>query len=161
MKTNTTSTEPETVQSPAESPTELGATPCSPLSARQLEVMQHALGLDQHGQPPEGYRGCSDDDFPGCYRNRYVTHSDSPDGMECEAMVALGLMAKPRQPGFIGDMTNYFVTRSGYEAVKKCSPLPPKLSKAKQRWRDYLATDGVFPNFRAYLHHLAISQRTA
>jgi len=34
MQTNTPNTEPETVQSPAESPTELGATPCSSLAER-------------------------------------------------------------------------------------------------------------------------------
>lgn len=124
-------------------------------SARQLEMMQHALGLDQYGQPLDDYKGCSDDEFPRCYRNRYVTYDVSPCGRNCEEMIQAGWMAKPsRQPSFIGGMTNYFVTRAGYEAVKKFSPQPPRLSRAKQRWQDYLATDGVFPNFRAYLHYL-------
>ena len=119
-------------------------------------MMQHTLGLDAHGQPPEGYRGCSDDEFSGCYRNRYVTDSTSPDGQECEAMIEAGWMAKPsRQPSFIGGMTNYFFTQAGYDAVKKWSPPPPRLSKAKQRYRDYCNTDGVFPNFLAYLKHLS------
>jgi len=133
-----------------------GGRPDVPCSPRQLEMMQHALGLDQHGQPPQGYRGCKDDEFPGCYRNRFVTDSTSPDGIECEAMVAAGWMAKPsRQPSFIGGMTNYFVTESGYGLVKEQSPSPKKLTKAQQRWRDYRATDGVFPDFRAYLRYLA------
>lgn len=126
------------------------------VSPRQLEMMQHALGLDRYGQPPEGYRGCSDDEFPKCYRNCYVTGSSSPDGQECEAMVAAGWMAKPsRQPSFIGGMTNYFVTQAGYDAVKLLSPAPPKLTRARQRYRDFLNSDGVFPNFRAYLRHLS------
>jgi len=103
-----------------------------------LHILQHSLGLDQYGQPPEGYRGCSDDEFPGCYRNRFVTDPASPDGLKCEQLVADGLMARPtRQPGFIGDMVNYFVTQAGYESVRRESPRPPKVSKAKRRWRAY------------------------
>jgi len=103
-----------------------------------LHILQHSLGLDLYGQPPEGYRGCSDDEFPGCYRNRFVTDPASPDGLKCEQLVAGGLMAKPsRQPSFIGGMTNYFVTQAGYEAVRRDSPSPPKVSKAKRRWRAY------------------------
>ncbi len=108
------------------------------MSPDLLHILQHSLGLDQYGQPPENYRGCSDDEFPGCYRNRFVTDPASPDGLKCEQLVADGLMAKPsRQPSFIGGMTNYFVTQVGYEAMRRESPRPPKVSRAKRRWRAY------------------------
>lgn len=42
MKTNKPNTEPETVQSPADSPTELGATPCSP----SLPLVTGAITID-------------------------------------------------------------------------------------------------------------------
>jgi len=122
---------------------------------RQLEMLQHALGLDGCGQPPDGYRGCSDDDFPGCYRNRYVTDKQSPDGQECEKMVELGWMTRlVEQPGFIGGMTNYFVTNLGYDTVKQHSPAPKKLTRSQQRYQDFRNFDGVFADFRAYLRYL-------
>lgn len=75
-------------------------------------------------------------------------------------MVTAGWMAKPsRQPSFIGGMTNYFVTRAGFDAVKKWSPPSPKLSRAQKRYRDFRAVADVFPNFKSYLQYL--SSRTA
>jgi hypothetical protein len=47
MKTNTTSTEPETVQSPADSPTELGATPCSSLGVASNMIRQQEYLLNR------------------------------------------------------------------------------------------------------------------
>ena len=127
----------------------------APLTAEHLHILQHALGLDSYGQPPEDYRGCHDDEFPLCYRNRFVTDPASPDGQACEALITLGLMAKPsRQPSFIGGMTNYFVTQAGYDAVKLHSPRPPRLSRSKQRYRDYLNVADCFADFRSYLLYL-------
>jgi hypothetical protein len=124
-------------------------------TSRQLEMLQHALGLDEHGQPPHNYRGSHDDKFPGCYRNHYVTNPAGPDGRECEKMVKQGWMSKPMpQPGFIGSMITYSVTPDGYEMVRKHSKPLPKTSRSKQRYQDYLASDGVFPSFRHYLKSL-------
>ena len=117
-------------------------------------MLQHALGLDGCGQPPDGYRGCSDDDFPGCYRNRYVTDKQSPDGQECERMIELGWMGSIRLPDGFGGMISYFATLDGYNTVKQHSPAPKKLTRSQQRYRDFRNSDGVFPDFRAYLRHL-------
>ncbi len=119
-------------------PARLWGRPFCVMDSDLLHILQHSLGLDLYGQPPENYQGCHDDEFPGCYRNRFVTSPTSPDGVKCEQLVAGGLMARPtRQPGFIGDMVNYFVTQAGYEAVRRDSPRPPKVSKAKRRWQAF------------------------
>lgn len=128
----------------------------------QLEILQHALGLDQFGQPPKGRKPCDDDDFPNCYRNRFVTDPESPNGQECEALIRLGWMAKPsRQPNFIGGMTNYFVTQAGFDLVKSASPQPPKLSRSKQRYLEFLDVADLFKDFRAYLRYLERERKRA
>lgn len=124
-----------------------------------LHILQHSLGCDQHGQPPQGYRPNSDDEF-GCYRNRYVTHAESPAGDQCQQLVAQGFMKDHGAVTTFGGMHCYSVTQAGYDAMKAHSPAPPKLSRSKQRYQDYLKVADCFKNFLHYLRHLQ-SQRPA
>jgi hypothetical protein len=124
------------------------------LSLTQLHILQHSLGLDSHGQPPEHYRGGHDDDFPGCYRNNFYAapgHSDWPDLL---ALADLGYM---KQGGSrVEQGSCYFsVLEPGYAAVKDQSPPPPKLTRGKRRWQQYVnwkdAWHGSFPEFLAWM----------
>ena len=108
-----------------------------------LNVLQHSLGCDQYGRPtPLGRRPNFDDDF-GCYRNRFVTDSTSPDGRNCSALVSLGYMRDQGTQNFLSGMHCYTVTQAGYEAMKQSSPPPPKITAAKRRWAAYRAARKV------------------
>lgn len=112
--------------------------------------------------PPDGYRGNSDDDYPGCYRNSFVTSPTFPDGINCEQLVSQGLMQK-RSPVTIFGKGNccYHVTEEGYKAVKKHSPPPPKLTRSQRRYRDYLKVADCFHDFRSYLRYLTNAKSRA
>lgn len=120
------------------------------LTSNQLDILQHSLGLDSHGQPPENYRGTHDDDFPGCYRNNFYAGPGHSDWNDLQTLTEAGLMHEGPTAAASGD--RYFrVTQKGYEAVKSQSPPPPKLSRAKQRWKQFInwqdAYNGTFPQF--------------
>lgn len=56
-----------------------------------------------------------------------------------------------QQKGF-GGMSLYSVTLAGYEAVKRESPPPPKMSRAKRRWMAFRSLqDATGITFREYL----------
>jgi hypothetical protein len=117
-----------------------------------LHILQHTLGLDQYGQPPEQRKPCSDDDFPNCYRNHYVTQADSPDGQKCESLVAQGLMERRSPSAVFGSMTCYYVTLAGYVLVKLESPPPPKQTRAQRRWQSFRSWhDATGLTFKQYL----------
>lgn len=118
-----------------------------------LHILQHSLGLDQHGRPPKGYRGNSDDDFPGCYRNRFITGADSPDGLKCQELVRQGFMVDHGPQSAMGGMNGYSVNQAGFEAVKRHSPSAPRISRGKARWRAFRRLREVCPGltFPAFL----------
>lgn len=98
-----------------------------PLTPPQLHILQHALGLDQYGQ---GER----------YRNHFVAGGD--DVAACEGLVDLGLMAKVAVVRELtGAMPCFQVTPEGQTVVWQQSPVPPKLSRSKQRYRAFLDAD--------------------
>lgn len=97
---------------------------CS-LSSAQLHVLQHSLGVDQYGGGNQ-------------YRNRFVTDPDCPDGALCRALVEMGLMKDHGTQSIAGGMHCYTVTPLGVDAVAFHSPVRPKLTRSKQRYRDYL-----------------------
>lgn len=117
-----------------------------------LHILQHSLGCDEHGRPtPLGRIPNSDDEF-GCYRNRYITHAESPDGQQCQALVALGHMTASAPIRAYGGMVAYSVTQAGYEAMKAASPPPPKMSRSKRRWAAYREIrDAIDMTFAEYL----------
>ncbi|TDX72629.1 hypothetical protein EDE05_12850 [Neorhizobium sp. R1-B] len=99
------------------------------MDAKQLHILQHSLGLDQYG------RGTF-------YRNRFVTGEGSIDHPICMELVALGYMKRFQAVELFGGSDAFTVTEEGKRAAVAESPAPPKLSRSKQRYIDFLAYDG-------------------
>jgi hypothetical protein len=100
------------------------------MTARQLEIIQHSLGVDRYGRTPKG--------FTPYTRNRFCAGvADEPD---CRELVALGFMQQHKRT----EMSPYFncsVTDAGIKAMKEESPKPPKLSRSQIRYRAWLDAD--------------------
>lgn len=98
------------------------------MSARTLEILQHALGTDEYGN--------------GGYRNHYVTDASGPDCDACAALVGEGLMSQsPLKGDLIGGGILFYVTEAGRRYVRERSPKPPKLTRSQRRYRDFLSDD--------------------
>jgi len=96
------------------------------MTPNQLHILQHSLGVDQHGQGDQ-------------YRNRYVCDKGNVD---IDALIADGLMV---DRGSMGDLTGgmhvYMVTESGKLAMRESSPPPPRLTRSQKRYQAYLNED--------------------
>ncbi len=101
------------------------------MTPAELQILQHALGLDQHGRPP---RGCS----PEGYRNHFC--AGGKDEATCRALVAQGLMVQHATTDAF-DYFNCSVTEAGREAVQRESPKPPPVSRSKARYLEFLNAD--------------------
>lgn len=100
------------------------------MTSEQLHIIQHSLGCDQYGR---GTR----------YRNHYCA-STGPGSNEAVlvSLVEAGLMKEHRSPSFVpSDMRTFSVTPAGIEAMERESPKPPKVSRSKQRYADFLRAD--------------------
>ncbi len=97
------------------------------LTARQLEILQHALGADQYGRYAEGYR----------YRNHFCAGGD--DETICRELVAIGYMTTFERSYL--PYYNCTVTQAGETAMFNESPKPPKLTRAQKRYRAFLKAD--------------------
>jgi hypothetical protein len=94
------------------------------LAADQLQILQHALGLDQYGQGPVS-------------RNHFCAgESDEP---VCRSLVELGYM-ETFERAYL-PYYNCTVTRAGVEAVQRESPPPPKLTRSQRRYLEFLHAD--------------------
>lgn len=95
-----------------------------------LDIMQHALGLDEYGQGR-------------AYRNHYVAARGSDDFSTCDALVADDLMVRHEPRAIFGGADSYCftVTDAGREYVRQRSPKPPRLTRGQKRYRDYLSAD--------------------
>lgn len=99
------------------------------MKPEHLHILQHALGVDQYGRGTQ-------------YRNHFVTDPTGRDGVLCEELVAMGYMHNGGSSRELtGGMTFYAVTAAGEKAMRYASPAPPKLSRAKQRYDQYLSED--------------------
>ena len=92
------------------------------MTARQLEILQHGLGVDRYGQGPQ-------------YRNHFCAGGD--DEATCRELVALGYMQQHRTTDWL-PYFNCSVTEAGKLAVAQESPKPPKLSRSQRRYREWL-----------------------
>lgn len=103
------------------------------LTQSQLHILQHTRGLDQHG--------CGT-----WYRNHFCASPGHGDWDDLKALESLGLMKEGRRPNELtgGDYV-FYVTEAGDAAIKQQSPPPPRLSPAKQRYRDWLDADTSTP----------------
>ena len=103
------------------------------MTPRQLEILQHSLGVDQYGQGE-------------MYRNHFCAGGD--DEAICRELVAMGYMETFERPYL--PYYNCTVTAAGRAAMLAESPKPPKLSRSQHRYRDFLKADlGI--SFREYL----------
>jgi hypothetical protein len=93
------------------------------LTPKQLHILQHSLGVDEHGQGEQ-------------YRNRYVV---DPGDHDIDALVSSGLMV---DRGSMGELTAgmhvYMVTDAGKLSMRRESSPPPKLTRSQTRYRKYL-----------------------
>lgn len=99
------------------------------LTNEELHILQHSLGVDKHGQGRQ-------------YRNYYCVDPGCDGFNSCMKLVGEGLM-RTRGPGseIVGGMHTFHATPAGIDAVAFQSPAPPKLSRSKRRYRDWLRSD--------------------
>ena len=95
------------------------------MTARQLEILQHSLGLDEYGQGT-------------MYRNHFCAGVD--DEAVCRELVALGYMEQHPTTDWL-PYFNCSVTKAGKAAVRSESPKPPKLTRGQQRYIEFLKAD--------------------
>ncbi len=99
---------------------------------QQLHFMQHALGLDDYGQ--------------GTWYRNYFTSGPDCDGWEALcALVDSGLMRRHEPLELFGDNYCFVVTEAGKRYVREHSPKPPKVSRSKARYREWLRRDTGVP----------------
>ncbi len=105
----------------------------APLSKQQLEIIQHALGVDQYGRGQ-------------MYRNHFC--AGGGDETICRELVDLGYMTT-----FTRSYLPYYnctVTEAGKAAMLAQSPQPPKLTRSQKRYRAFLDADSGL-SFREWL----------
>ena len=98
------------------------------MSPQLLHILQHSLGVDQHG------RGSH-------YRNHFATGPTGPDFDLCNQIVAMGFMRDHGPRELTGSMHTFTVTGNGIDAVAVQSPPAPKLTRAQSRYRAWLNED--------------------
>lgn len=108
------------------------------MTAPQLQILQHALGVDEYGRGPMN-------------RNHFCAGGADED--ICRSLVALGYMwewhesYQANYPYF-----NCSVTPEGKKAMLAASPIPPKLTRSQKRYREFLAAD-LDVSFSEYLKY--------
>lgn len=98
------------------------------LTQEHLHILQHALGLDEHGQG-------------NSYRNYFVTGDGSTDYPRCRELVGMGLMRQTIGNSITGGDDVFRVTDAGRAYVAEHSPAPPKLTRSQLRYEAFLDAD--------------------
>lgn len=98
------------------------------MTPRQLEILQHSLGVDQYGRGTQ-------------YRNRFVTDPSGDDFRTCTELVQMGHMATRGAVDGFGGMHLFWVTDAGKNAMRTESPAPPKITRGQRRYERYLRSD--------------------
>lgn len=104
------------------------------MNPKHLHILQHSLGLDEYG------RG-------RMYRDHFVTGEGSKDHADCMELVDAGYMGVRKNHPLSGGDDAFWVTEVGKLAAVANSPSPPKLSRSKQRYQDFLDYDGSMSFF--------------
>lgn len=91
-----------------------------------LQILQHSIGVDEYGQGNP-------------YRNHFVAGGIDVD--HCRELVDAGFMVERSASVLTGGSPLFHVTDAGKQAVALESPKPPKISRSKQRYLDYLRSD--------------------
>lgn len=110
------------------------------MDSKLLHILQHSLGVDQYGQGSQ-------------YRNHFATAPGGKDFELCEQLQELGLMKDVGARPVWGDMHCFVVTPKGIDAVALESPQPPKLSRSKKRYQEYLKMAACFESFHDFLRY--------
>jgi hypothetical protein len=105
-----------------------------------LHILQHSLGLDEHGL----YKGAREG-----YRNHYCTGPDCDSYAPCRELVEMGLMVEHPPREWLKYST-FVVTERGREVVAEQSPPAPKLTRSQRRYRRFLREDSSL-SFREWL----------
>jgi hypothetical protein len=101
--------------------------PFSPLTPEQLHVLQHSLGLDEHGQGT-------------WYRNHYCSGPPCDSYATCRSLVELGLMVEHAPRALFGGDSCFVVTEAGKDAVRAQSPPAPKLTRGQRRYQQWFSS---------------------
>jgi hypothetical protein len=118
------------------------------VNARQLEILQHALGVDMYGRNPRWANLA----YGGFCRNFFC--AGGANEVTCRELVEMGYMQQHKTteayPYF-----NCSVTDAGKKAMLEESPKPPKLTRGQQRYREWLNVADCFPDwtFGDWLKH--------
>lgn len=100
------------------------------MTPSQLQILQHALGVDEYGRTTKG--------FTPYTRNFFCAgEGDEPT---CRELVALGFMVQHQRRADL-PYFNCSVTEAGKKAMHAASPAPPKLSRSQKRYRNWLDAD--------------------
>ncbi len=102
------------------------------MTAQQLGILQHALGVDQYGRGQQ-------------YRDHFAAGGE--DIPICQELIALGYMRQVATTAVFQDF-NCRVTEEGKAAMLRESPAVPVLSRSQQRYRDWLRVADVFPDWK-------------
>lgn len=95
------------------------------MSAEQLHILQHSLGVDKYGQGQ-------------MYRNHFCA-GGGDEGI-CRQLITLGYMRQHRTTGVFPDF-NCSVTEKGKAAMRSESPRPPRLTRGQKRYLQFLNAD--------------------
>jgi hypothetical protein len=111
------------------------------LTPRQLEILQHALGVDEYGLTPKGYVPYT--------RNRFCAGAaDEPD---CRGLVEMGYMVEHERTEWL-PYFNCSVSVAGMKAMHAASAKPPKVSRSTKRFAEYMQFSDAFDcTFRQWL----------
>jgi len=98
------------------------------MSPEQLHILQHALGVDKYGQgkPYRDYYCCGLD--------------DAATLLDLRVLVTLGYMREGHKINEGRDQY-FFVLPSGLSAMRGHSPKPPKVSRGRQRYLEFLNSE--------------------
>ena len=106
------------------------------MTKQQLEILEHALGVNQYGQGP-------------MYRNDYCAGGD--DVEVCKELIAMGYMIQHKTTDWL-PYFNCSVTREGKKAVIEESPKPPKKTRSQLRMEEYRSFSDCYDcTFREFL----------
>jgi hypothetical protein len=100
------------------------------MTSEQLQILQHALGVNQYGETPKGFTQYTRNYFAAGTRDEPI----------CRELMALGYMQQHMKTELYPYL-NCTVTEAGKKAMRDESPKPPKLSRSKLRYLAWLDAD--------------------
>lgn len=119
------------------------------MTARQLEILQHALGCDRYGQSARRRGEVFHPDYDPYSRNRFC--AGAGDETDCRALVEMGLMEEHPRTEWL-PYFNCSVTEAGIKAMRDASPAPPKKTRSQLRFEAYRRfSDAYECSFREFL----------